>query len=248
MNSLTRKNIIVNNWGLIRSTRMSKLTFNHLKMLAVLLLMGVTGVFISNPGLCGTTVGEEIISMDLSEQPLGEVLDDIAATTGYRFIFDDKWDNFLVSASIKNEPLHKGLKRILRNLNNVIIYSSNRTIKIIIFDEAVTSANQSRALVNRTPDDESVQRAYSLPARSLPRPLPANQETAAVEDDNRQSEAEEGSSTTAELDEAAPADGEPSENETGESAAQTTNTDGSEQTEDTPDSDEKSPEESSTDN
>jgi hypothetical protein len=247
MSTSKGKNMILNNWGVIPLDSMSKLKFNRLKILTVLLLMGTAGVFISYPGLCGSPVGEEIISLDLSEQPLGEVLDDIAATTGYHFIFDEKWDTFLVSASIKNEPLYRGLKRILRNLNNVIIYSSDRTIKIIIFDEVETSDDRSDALVNTTSDDESVQRSYALPAETLPQPLSDDQGRSDIEEDSRLSEESDATDTVS--DETAPGDGEPTETETAEPTAESTGSDGSEQKEeDTPAPDENSPEESTTDN
>ena len=240
------KKMILKNGGLMPTIRMSKLKFNHPKMLALLLLMAAAGIFISNPGLCGTTVAEEIISLDLTEQPLGEVLDDIATETGYQFNFDESWEKFPISASINNESLHKALKRILGKLNNVIIYSSNRTIKIIIFDEATTSINRSNAFGDRASEDESVQRSYVFPAASLPPSPPASQEPPDVEIDSPPSD--ESDATASEPDDAAPEDEKPTENETGEAAAEATGPDGPEQNEDTPGPDEKSPDESQTDN
>jgi type II secretory pathway component GspD/PulD (secretin) len=215
-------------------------------MLAVLLLAGATGVFIANPGLCGTAVAEEIISMDLADQPLGQVLDDIAAATGYRFIFDESWENFPISASISNESLHKGLKRILRNLNNVIIYRSDRTIQIIIFDEAAASENRSNALVKRASDEEPARQPYTMPAGLLPAPPPPNEELPDVEDDDPQPEP--GDSSATEADEAAPGEEETTPSETGESAAEADGTEASEPEEDTPTPDEQGNDRSATDN
>ena len=233
MRSLRPKIIILKNWNLIPSIRMFKLKFNHPKMLALLLLMGAAGLFISTPGLCGRTVAEEIISLDLVEQPLGEVLDDITAATGYRFIFDESWENFLISASIKNEPLHKGLKRILGKLNNAIIYSSDRTIKIIIFDEANASANRHNALSDRTSDTQALQQPYALPVGSLPASPRATRRLLDVEDDNRLSE--ESDTAVPEPDEASPEEEKSSGDETRESTPEAGGEDGSQQTEDTPD-------------
>jgi hypothetical protein len=215
-------------------------------MFAVILLMTAAGIFISNSSLCGTNVAEEITSLDLVGQPLGEVLDEISGATGYRFILDENWENFLVSASIKNEPLHKVLKRILGKLNNVIIYNSNRTIQIIIFDVAATSRNRSSAFVDRISDDESLQRSIALPAESLPALPSANQELSDVEDDSRLSE--DSDSTAAEPDETASGDEESAEDEAGEAVAEDNGEEGSEQNEKRPGPEKKNPDESTTDN
>ncbi|MBW2443226.1 MAG: hypothetical protein JRH12_22330 [Deltaproteobacteria bacterium] len=242
---LKHKNMIANTRGVTSASSRSGPKFNHLKILAVLLLMGIAGGFISNPGFCGATVAEEIISLEFVDQPLGKVLDDIAATTGYRFIFDESWENFLISASINDEPLHKGLKRILRKLNNAIIYSSDRTIKIIIFDEVVASEDRSNTFDGRRSDDGSVQRSYAFPARAVPPSALPNEELSDLEEDNRQ--LEQGDATAAEPDEVAETNEEPAENETGDSDAET-GTDGSEQKEDTAGTDEESSDQPATDN
>ena len=90
---------------------------------------------IASPAGCKDSIAEERISLDVKDQPLGEVLEDLSAETGYRFRIDERWNNFPVTASMKNEPLHQGLKRILRNLNNAVIYGSDKTIRIKIYDQ-----------------------------------------------------------------------------------------------------------------
>ena len=246
MRLLKHLNMSVNTVDMISASGRSGLKPNHLKILAVLLLMGIAGGVLSNPGFCGATVAEEIISLEFVDQPLGKVLDDIAATTGYRFIFDESWENFLISASINNEPLHKGLKRILRKLNNVIIYSSDRTIEIIIFEEVVASEDRSKAFDSNRSDDGSVRRSHALPPRSLPLSARPNQEPSDLEDDNRLPE--EDDATAAEPDDIAETDEQPTEKEPGDSDAEDTGADESEQQEDPTGTDEESSDQSATDN
>jgi hypothetical protein len=77
----------------------------------------------------------ELISMTIEDEPLGDVLKKISMATGYEFSLDDSWQSYRVTASLEKVSLHKGLKRILRNLDNAIIYGSDRKIKIIIYDK-----------------------------------------------------------------------------------------------------------------
>lgn len=217
----------------------------YLRFLSIPFMVCILGIFLPNIGLTDNMVGGEIISLEITDQPLGEVLDEIEDATGYQFIFDETWGNFLISASIKNEPLHKALKRILGNLNNVIIYSSNRTVKIIIFDEAAASENRSNALSDRTSDTRALQQSYALPAGSLPASPRANRRLLDVEDDNRLSE--ESDAAVAETDEASPKE-EPNGDETGESTPEAGGEDESQQTEDTPEVDDQSPDESTIEN
>jgi hypothetical protein len=106
------------------------------------------------PANCENSIAEELISLDIKNKPLGEVLEDISAETGYQFSIDESWNKFPVTASIKNEPLHRGLQRILRNLNNAVIYGSDGTIKIKIYEREKSSGNPAgRSIVNRSNDE-----------------------------------------------------------------------------------------------
>ena len=62
----------------------------------------------------------------------------VSVATGYDISLDNKWQNYRVTASLEDVSLHKGLKRILRNLNSIIIYVSKKKIKIIIYDKTAT--------------------------------------------------------------------------------------------------------------
>jgi hypothetical protein len=100
---------------------------------------------------CENSKAEELISLDIKNKPLGEVLEDISAETGYQFSIDESWNDFPVTASIKNEPLHKGLQRILRNLNTAVIYGSDGIIKIKIYEREKSSGYPAgRSIVNRS--------------------------------------------------------------------------------------------------
>ena len=72
------------------------------------------------------------ITISVQNEPLGQVLEKIGEGTGFVFSIDVQWETHPVSVSLHQTPLHKGLKRILADLNNVIIYESNNKVKIII--------------------------------------------------------------------------------------------------------------------
>ena len=72
------------------------------------------------------------ITINVQNEPLGKVLEKIGADTGLAFSIDVQWKDVPVSVSLHQTPLHKGLKRILANLNNVIIYESDSKVKIVI--------------------------------------------------------------------------------------------------------------------
>ena len=94
------------------------------------------------------SVADEIISLNAMNKPLGEVLEDISAATGCQFSILADWEDFPITASIQDEPLHKVLKIILRKLNNAVIYESGKKIKILIYDEnASSNSAASQALV-----------------------------------------------------------------------------------------------------
>lgn len=190
---------------------MHKITLGCQQNISMLLFICAALLFLSAPVYGGSAVADEIISLELTNQPLGEVLEEITAATGYLFIFDESWDDFPVSASFKNEPLHRGLKRILRKLNNAVIYNSDRTIKILIYDEAGSSANHENPSIGSRSSDSP---AYQLPVTGIkPSPPSARREyrdDTDVADENTPEDDDE--PTAAEPDEAEAAAGEQNEN------------------------------------
>ena len=83
-----------------------------------------------------TTSGDEPISLNFEQKPLGEVLATITKMTGHAFIIDDQWLDMPVSISVKATPLHKALKIIFTDINNAIIYQTDGKIKIMVYNEA----------------------------------------------------------------------------------------------------------------
>lgn len=102
-------------------------------------LVGLCGFFLPATAISGNSVADEIISLDVEDLPLGEVLEIISSAANCQFVYDMNWDDYPVTAIFEEEPLYRGLKLVLRNINNAVIYGANRTIRIIIYDEATAS-------------------------------------------------------------------------------------------------------------
>jgi len=147
------------------------------------------GVFTSRAAHTDNSIAEEIISLDVTGQPLGEVLEDISEATGYQFIIDESWEEFPINASFKNEPLHKGLKIILRNLNNAVIYGSDHKIKIIIYDAEALSGDPASHSIEIKPSEETIfqPRVQSNPSL-LPHRKPVSQQNRNDKTDDQSSE------------------------------------------------------------
>jgi hypothetical protein len=164
-----------------------------------------------SPGVKASS-GDDLISLNVQDIPLGDVLDQISESTGYEFIIDASWTSLPVSASLTNVPLHNGLKRILGALNNAIIYSGDGKIRIIIYEKK-QSDTAPGSYQRRTPSYPSPvprRRPYSPP--SVTRPAVSEpEESSETEDETTQEETE----TSEEPDESSETDEEATQEETG---------------------------------
>jgi type II secretory pathway component GspD/PulD (secretin) len=79
---------------------------------------------------------DSLITMNVKNMPLGEVLEKIEEATDLKFNIDEQWKDIPVSVTLDNAHLDKALKRILVNLNNVVIYGANDQVKIVVFGKA----------------------------------------------------------------------------------------------------------------
>jgi hypothetical protein len=132
--------------------------FTHPRIaLIILLFLATFYLFLSNSPSSASEIdpGEKLISLTVKNEPLGDVLYKISMATGYDISLDNKWQNYRVTASFEEVSLHKGLKRILKDLNNAIIYVSNKKIKIIIYDktdsEGASYTTSDEKPLDRTP-------------------------------------------------------------------------------------------------
>jgi len=219
---------------------------NHHQHVAVVFiffsLICCSGLSMPLPVYCENSIAEKLISLDIKNQPLGEVLENISAETGYQFSIDESWNDFPVTASIKNEPLHRGLKRILRNLNNAVIYGSDGNIKIKIYEREKSSGYPAgHSMVSRSYEETINQPAIPInppplksgaQLRNRKQPAPTGEQASEEnsesdsdpdETDDETEETEEQSGTAAEE---APADSEsnPAENASEEDEGQAAQT------------------------
>lgn len=104
---------------------------SFVRLLACLLTVMVVPAV--HPVMASENAAEPRISLTVANQPLGEVLDSITSDTGYRFNLNDRWEDYPVSATIRNLPLEQGLKRLLRSLNHTIIWESDKVVTIKVY-------------------------------------------------------------------------------------------------------------------
>jgi hypothetical protein len=100
---------------------------------------------------------EPLISLSFNNQPLSDVLKKITSDTGYRFKLNGEWSNYPVNTSFKNTSLNRALKIILQGLNHVIIYESNKSVKIVVYgkvDSDGTGSDSTQPFSSQVQDNQ----------------------------------------------------------------------------------------------
>jgi type II secretory pathway component GspD/PulD (secretin) len=120
------------------------------------------------PAISENSVADEIISLNATDQPLGEVLKSISTAADCRFSIDANWEDYPITAAFDDEPLHRGLKLIFRNINNAVIYGEDRTVKIIIYDRGPDSGNSAGQSITINPPPESILQSQPFSEATAP--------------------------------------------------------------------------------
>jgi len=105
-------------------------------------ILAVLGFLEGRPTAAQETTKEPLITVTAANQPLGEVLDQITGETGYQFSLDPKWENHRISATLRDVPLERGLKRLLRSLNHTIIWESDNIVTIVVYGNSESGQDQ----------------------------------------------------------------------------------------------------------
>ena len=120
--------------------------------------------------------------MDVKNEPLGEVLEDISIAASCQFSIDESWEDYPVTVAFENEPLYRGLKKIFRNVNNAVIFSADRTIKITIYGEVTSSSGNIGHSVTTQSFQESLRQAQPFSEATAPQPEMETSEDSGGED------------------------------------------------------------------
>ena len=162
-------------------------------------ILGVC-IFTAGDARGATEFRDELISLNLENRPLGEVLDAITEKTGHTFSISEEWLDFPVSVAVKDMPLHRVLKLIFTNLNNAIIYKSDGSIKIMVYAESVSStpssAPQAEASVPETPSSQEMG-----PETEAPGPADQEDQTQDITEAGGEEKSEPGEEQTSQTDE-----------------------------------------------
>jgi type II secretory pathway component GspD/PulD (secretin) len=156
-----------------------------------------------------TASGDELISLNVEQRPLDEVLAMITKMTGHAFVIDDQWLDMPVSISVKSTPLHKVLKFIFADINNAIIYKSDGNIKIIVYSEPAQkdkgSASQQSASPPETASSPETEQESESSQEAAPEPeaVPEPEAAPEPETDNLADTAEEAEAQAGEEQESA---------------------------------------------
>jgi hypothetical protein len=196
-------------------------------------LVGFWGIFIPSSAFCETSVADEIISLDVTDKPLGEVLKSISAAAGCKFKIDESWEDYPITASFKNEPMYRGLKIILRDLSNAVFFGSDRTIKIMIYEEDTPSEKAADTSASAKPSEAETQQDQPSIDESAPQPEGQLPEESSSEENVEQS-AEEAAETASETEGESAENTETSEEAASEGGEEKAEDSEPEQTEDTP--------------
>jgi type II secretory pathway component GspD/PulD (secretin) len=128
-------------------------------------------VFISTMGIAAlgacVEVPETLISLEIRETPLQDVLQEIAGQTGYTFIFESTWGEHPISARLKNASIQAGLRRILSGMNHALIYLPERTVRIVITEKSLPHGVGGGGSSTAAPARERVP-FIPIPASPLP--------------------------------------------------------------------------------
>ncbi|UCD78045.1 MAG: hypothetical protein JSW26_21940, partial [Desulfobacterales bacterium] len=177
------------------------------------------GLLIPAPAFGANSVADEIISLEVKDKPLGEVLENISDAAGCQFSIDASWEDYPITASFKNEPLYRVLKRIFRDFNNAVIYGSDRTIKIIIYDESTTTGKTAGYPVAIKPAEAAVSQAQPYSDATAPQPeVPDAEESSSAE--NTEQPSEEIAESVSDTNQAGTESTEANEEASGEAAAE----------------------------
>ena len=142
----------------------------------------------------GKSEFSELVSLNIRNAPLAEVLDNVSQASGYEFIIDENWGDLSITVKFDAIPLDQALKRILASVNHAIIYKSDRKVLIRIYaNDASVFRHTGTSTIKRNPHEPVLQsQEIETPTSSNPVPLePSIEEAQSEEAESEEAESED---------------------------------------------------------
>jgi hypothetical protein len=105
------------------------------RWMSVLLITGILSALAMPQPCAGEFKGirSSVFSLDLKDEPLGEVVKKVSAITGYQIMINPEWGGWPISARLQNVKIDLGLRQILSKLNHFIVFNeAEHRISIVI--------------------------------------------------------------------------------------------------------------------
>jgi hypothetical protein len=133
----------------------------------------------------GKSSFNEMITLNIENEPLAEVLDDVSQATGYELIIDENWDDLPITVKFDALPLDQALKRILAKVNYAIIYRFDRKVLIRIYEkDSSVHRHTDASTINRKPHMPTYPREIDNSGSSNSLSTPASN----VQDESKESD------------------------------------------------------------
>ncbi len=94
---------------------------------------------------------ETLISLDFDNKSLNQVLKEISWITGYSFVINKEYAEIKVTGTLKNVPLHQGLKEIIGKRSHTITYEPNKTVSLNIYKSSPPAPHIQNLMAVSTP-------------------------------------------------------------------------------------------------
>lgn len=102
----------------------------------LLLLLAVLSVMLTSPVLAKEfkdTSGATHLTMQMDNKPLPEIADEVFKQTGYRVVFDEKWNTLTVTGSYADVSIDEFFRRAFRKQNTSLLVNDKDKVVAVRF-------------------------------------------------------------------------------------------------------------------
>ena len=107
-----------------------------MRKLIVCLCLLVASVVLSGPVYCEqieTPVKEPLLRIEANNKPFTEVADEIFKQSGYKIIFDEKWNTLPVSGKYSDVTIEEFFRRVFRKQNTSLLFDNQGKFVVVRF-------------------------------------------------------------------------------------------------------------------
>jgi len=107
-----------------------------MRKFSIYLFLGIVSIVFAGPAfgvVPSSSADDPLVTLEVTNKPFKDVADDLSRQSGFKIIFDEKWNSIPVSGKYSAVTLEEFFRRVFRKQNTSLLFDNQQKLVVVRF-------------------------------------------------------------------------------------------------------------------